>query len=53
VTLERLAFGLTVAAFVLAGIAVLARRDAVTWAAIGFGVAAVLLRWWLRRRGSP
>ena len=51
--LERLALGLTVAAFVLAGAAILARQTAVTWVAVAFAVAAMLLRWWLRRRGSP
>jgi len=52
-TLARLALGLTLAAFVLAGVAILARQGAVTWVAIGFAVAAMLLRWWLRRHGSP
>jgi 4-amino-4-deoxy-L-arabinose transferase-like glycosyltransferase len=53
VTLERLALGLTVAAFVLAGVAILARQGVVTYVAIGFAAAAMLLRWRLRRRGSP
>jgi len=52
-TLARLALGLTLAAFVLAGVAILARQGAVTWVAIGFAVAAMLLRWRLRRYGSP
>jgi len=52
-TLARLALGLTVAAFVLAGVAILARQGAVTWVAVGFAVAAMLLRWRLRRNGSP
>ena len=51
--LERLALGLTVAALVLAGVAILARQGAVTWVAVGYAVAAMLLRWWLRRHGSP
>ena len=50
---ERLALGLTVAAFVLAAIAILARQTAVTWVAVGFAAAAMLVRWWSRRHGSP
>lgn len=52
-TLERLALGFTVAAFVLAGATILARQDLVTYVAIGFAAVAMLLRWRLRRRGSP
>lgn len=52
-TLHRLALGFTVAAFVLAGVAILARQDLVTYVAIGFAVVAMLLRWGGRRRGSP
>ena len=52
-TLERLALGFTVAAFVLAGIAILARQSAVTYVAIGFAAVAMFLRWRVRRGGSP
>lgn len=49
---ERVTLGFTVAAFVLAGIAILARQSVVTYVAIGFAVIAMILRWRIRRGGS-
>jgi 4-amino-4-deoxy-L-arabinose transferase-like glycosyltransferase len=52
VSVERLSLGFTVTAFVLAGIAILARQSAVTYVAIGFAVVAMVLRWRIRRGRS-
>jgi hypothetical protein len=52
VKIERVALGFTVAAFVLAGIAIMARRNAVTHVAIGFAAVAMMLRWRIRRGRS-
>lgn len=51
-SVERAALAFTVAAFVLAGIAVVARQSAVTYVAIGFAVVAMTLRWRIRRGRS-
>jgi 4-amino-4-deoxy-L-arabinose transferase-like glycosyltransferase len=52
VNVERVTLGFTAAAFVLAGIAILARQNAVTYVAIGFAVVAMTLRWRIRRGRS-
>jgi hypothetical protein len=52
VKVERVTLGFTAAAFVLAGIAILARQHAVTYVAIGFAVVAMMLRWRIRRGRS-
>jgi hypothetical protein len=52
VNVERVTLGFTAAAFVLAGIAILARQNAVTYVAIGFAVVAMMLRWRIRRGRS-
>jgi 4-amino-4-deoxy-L-arabinose transferase-like glycosyltransferase len=52
VNVPRVTLGFTAAAFVLAGIAILARQNAVTYVAIGFAVVAMMLRWRIRRGRS-
>jgi hypothetical protein len=52
VNVERVTLGFTAAAFVLAGIAILARQRPVTYVAIGFAAVAMILRWRIRRGRS-
>jgi membrane protein implicated in regulation of membrane protease activity len=52
VSIERAALGFTIAAFLLAAIAILVRQGTVTYVAIVFAVVAIMLRWRIRR-GRP